>query len=178
MTHNHNKLLEFRELLSIDIDIIDLDIEEIQALDVEKVAIAKAQFAYNATGKFVIVEDTGLYIEAWNGLPGALTRWFLEALGVQGICNALRMERNRKCYIKTALVACDLNVLETFISNLDGEILFEPRGKYGFGFDAIIQPMGYQKSIAEFNPREKNVLSTRKKVVEQFEQYVKRSNIS
>jgi non-canonical purine NTP pyrophosphatase (RdgB/HAM1 family) len=173
VTHNKNKLVEFRELLSLNIDVIDLDIDEIQALDVEQVAISKAKAAHKLTGKFVVVEDTGLYIDAWNGLPGALTRWFLESLGIAGICKVLQTEKNRKCFIKTVLVIYGDNTLEIFTGRLDGEILYHPKGDNGFGFDAIVKPVDSQKSIAEMSTKEKNALSTRRKVIEQFERYVK-----
>ena len=58
-----------------------LDLPEIQALDFAEVAVDKALAAREALGSDlpVLVEDSGLVVGAWNGLPGALTKWFLAA---------------------------------------------------------------------------------------------------
>ncbi len=172
VTHNPDKVLEFQQILSTSVDILDLDITEIQALDVTDVAISKAKTAYEITGKNVIVEDTGFYLNAWSGFPGAFTRWFLESLGVDGICSILKTEKNRLCYIKTSLVICVNGSMNVFTSTLDGEIIDSPRGLNGFGFDKIIKPLDNDKSLAELSSQEKNAISTRRQVVEQLEIFI------
>ena len=177
VTHNTDKVKEFKELVGFDIGIIDFDIPEVQALDVKEVAVYKAQVAYQETGKLSIVEDTGLYIDAWNGLPGAFTRWFLEALGVSGICRVLNAEENRKSYIKTVIVLHGDRILETFTGVLEGEILYEPRGENGFGFDSIFCPKNSQKSLAEMTIQEKNTISTRRKTMDVLKEYITKHNL-
>ncbi|MBI4133281.1 hypothetical protein HY478_01575 [Candidatus Uhrbacteria bacterium] len=51
---------------------------EPQGISVEDIVRVKARDAYGKVGEPVLVEDTGLAFLAWNGLPGALIKWFLE----------------------------------------------------------------------------------------------------
>jgi len=44
----------------------------------------------------VIVEDTGLYFEAWNSLPGALIKWFLMSVNREGILQMMTTFENRQ----------------------------------------------------------------------------------
>lgn len=49
-----------------------------------------------------MVEDTSLYFEVWRGLPGALVRWFLDAVECDGICRMMNREKNRKDQCQTS----------------------------------------------------------------------------
>jgi len=57
-TSNHQKLKEFESILGIKLNHSDLDLDEIQSVDVEEVAIHKAKQAYELLKEPVIVEDT------------------------------------------------------------------------------------------------------------------------
>ena len=86
VSSNDGKVREIEAMLGSPVERVDLDIPEIQALDVEAVVRQKALVAYERVGRAVVVEDTGLALDALGGLPGALVRWFLETLGPGGIC--------------------------------------------------------------------------------------------
>ena len=88
VTSNHNKAREAAEILGVELRSIALDLPELQDLDVAQVAAAKAaaaREALNAPDSPILVEDSGFVIDAWNGLPGALTKWFLASVGNEGI---------------------------------------------------------------------------------------------
>jgi inosine/xanthosine triphosphate pyrophosphatase family protein len=68
-TSNANKFAEAKKILGDDLEQIDIDVDEIQSIDVVDVVEHKAKAAYAVAGEPVIVEDTGLYFEAWNNLP-------------------------------------------------------------------------------------------------------------
>ena len=85
VTANKNKLRGFEEILGMKLEQIEIDLEEIQDIEVEKVVEHKALEAYEKVGKPVIVEDTGLYIEAWKGFPGALAKWVDKTIGFENI---------------------------------------------------------------------------------------------
>lgn len=51
----------------------------------EVVAKEKVLIAYNQTKKAVIVEDTSLCFNAYKGLPGPYIKWFLKAIGCEGL---------------------------------------------------------------------------------------------
>lgn len=88
-TSNEHKAKTVQSVLGRPVQHIKLDLPEIQAIDVKEVIEQKARVAYHLVGKPVLVEDTSLSLQAWNGLPGALIRWFLETVGNEGICRML-----------------------------------------------------------------------------------------
>lgn len=80
-TGNDNKLREAQAILGISLVKAEVgDLEEIQTIDVEELIRHKARGAYEIAGESVMVEDTGLGFVAWNGLPGALIKWFLQSV--------------------------------------------------------------------------------------------------
>lgn len=88
-TSNPNKIREIQAILNQPIEQIEIELAEVQAVAVEEVIEQKAREAFHKLGRPVLVEDTGLAIHAWNGLPGALVRWFLKTVGPAGICRML-----------------------------------------------------------------------------------------
>lgn len=165
-TKNQGKLREVNEILGRDLKQIAVELFEPQGLDVEKVVREKAEDAFHKTGKFVLVEDTSLEFAAWNGLPGALIKWFMESVGKEGILRMLSGEANRKAIAKTAVGFFDGMQTHLFLGEISGTIPSEVRGSGGFGWDPIFVPDGSLKSFAEMTPAEKNAVSMRKLALE------------
>lgn len=165
-TSNRGKLREAAAILGLPIEQIDVDLAEIQALDVEVVVREKAIAAYRATGKPALVDDTGFYVEAWHGLPGALVRWFVQTVGPAGICRMLDGVASRAVVARTAVALFDGS--ETIVSSgeVRGEVLPAPIGAGGFGWDAIFRPEGSDKTFAEMGDEEKNAHSMRRIALE------------
>jgi non-canonical purine NTP pyrophosphatase (RdgB/HAM1 family) len=158
---NQNKRLELERLLSVDLEISQIEVDEIQATDVQRVVEAKAKEAYRVLGRPVLVDDSSLSINAWNGLPGALVKWFISTVGLEGLVKMLEGFEDRSAYIETALCLCSKGELHCFRGRLDGEIALMARGEAGFGYDAIFIPRGHRKTIAEMSPEEKDQVSPR-----------------
>lgn len=161
-TTNKNKLREVSEILGKELKSIEIELVEPQTLDVEEVVKEKAKDAFVKTGKSVLVEDTGIYFDAWNGLPGALAKWFLLAVGNKGILKMMTNESNRKVIAKTAVGFYDGKDTKIFTGEVKGTVPLKLRGQNGFGWDPIFIPEGYEKSFAEMTPEEKNKISMRK----------------
>ena len=87
ITGNAGKAAEFAAMLGIEVTPAKAELTEVQSLDVAAVAARKAADAYARLRQPVLVDDTGLTIHAWNGLPGALAAWFIDTVGPQGILN-------------------------------------------------------------------------------------------
>ena len=81
VTQSEGKLREFERILNRKLELYRLDLPEIQTIDVEEVVTHKVKHAYQELGTPVMIEDTGLYFDAWNGLPGALIKWFVTTIG-------------------------------------------------------------------------------------------------
>ena len=84
-TSNINKLRELSRLLEQKLISVPLDLQEIQTTDLHELLKFKLQQAYEKLHAPVIVEDTSLYFNAWNKLPGPLIKWFLEGMGLEGL---------------------------------------------------------------------------------------------
>ncbi len=168
ITSSANKLAEVERILGRGLRQASLPLEEIQAIDLELVVRHKAHQAYADLGRPVLVEDTGLAFAAWNGLPGALIKWFLTAVGPNGICKLLRGETNRAATATTFFGYCNGTEYRVFAGTVLGIILDEPRGTNGFGWDAIFQPLDSDQTFAEMSPEEKDRFSMRRLALEQL----------
>jgi non-canonical purine NTP pyrophosphatase (RdgB/HAM1 family) len=167
VTSSDDKLAEVRRILPWPVDRADMDLDEPQAVDLETVVVAKAQQARARLGTAVLVEDSGLFIAAWNGLPGALVKWFLQFVGPAGICSMLHQFPSRQATARTLFAYHDKDV-KIFEGSVAGHIPEAPRGDQGFGFDSIFVPDGSERTFAEMSPAEKDTFSMRQRALEKL----------
>ncbi len=161
ITGNVNKVREYERLLGVQLDYQNLDLPEIQATDVRQVARNKAENAYGIVGRPCFVDDTGLTIEAWGQLPGALIRWFLDNVGNEGLLKMLDSNQSRSAYVTTAIGYCDKNGFKLCEGRINGIIANEPKGDNGVGYDTIFIPENQTKTFAEMTNEEKDSRSMR-----------------
>ena len=168
ITGNARKAAEYAAMLGIDVTPAKAELTEIQALDVAQVAARKAADAFAQLGEPVLVDDSGLAIHAWNGLPGALVAWFIETVGPQGILNMSAGLADRRATVTTALGYADAAGLQVFQGSVTGTVATELRGTSGFGYDPIFIPDtdGGQRTYAQMTSEEKNKISHRRRAVE------------
>lgn len=173
-TGNHQKLKEFEEILGIKLNHSDLDLEEIQSVDVEEVAIHKARQAYGLLKEPVIVEDTGLCFEELNGLPGALVKFFIKKLTLDQICSLIK--KDRRAVAVTCIAYFDGKEAKVFRGETKGEIAEKPRGVNGFGWDPIFIPEGYSRTFAELSSEEKTGKFMRKEAIKNLKEFIDKLN--
>ena len=168
-TINKGKLKEAEEILNRRVFGIPAQIEEIQSLDLEKVATQKAVDYYKEIRKPLFVEDVSLSFSALNGLPGAYINDFSKVLGNDGLVELLRYkkDRNAVAQVVVAYVTKTKKVYK-FKGEVKGTIAIKPKGDKGFGWDAIFVPFGDKKTFAEMTLGEKNKYSMRKKALKKF----------
>lgn len=168
ITGNEGKAREYTTLLGLDVSAVKEDLIEIQDLDVVKVVERKVQDAYSKLQAPVLVDDTGLSLNGWNGLPGALVAWFLGAVGAEGILKMAEGVTDRRATVTTALGYADANGVRVFTGTLQGTLTTERRGDGGFGYDSIFVPAGSDLTFAEMSSEQKNAISHRKLAVEKL----------
>lgn len=168
MTGNAGKASEFEQLLGRSIDHQKIPLTEIQALDVREVSEKKAEQAFHELGRPVLVDDTALIVNAWNGLPGALIAWFLDSVGCAGILEMAASLEDRSATVVTALGYADADGAQVFVGELAGELSQSERGEEGFGYDPIFIPAGSDLTFAEMSPDEKNAISMRRLAVDEL----------
>jgi XTP/dITP diphosphohydrolase len=176
VTGRDEKVQEAEAILQMDVEQIRLHVPEIQSLDVVKVVREKAKAAARLSGCTVVVDDTGLYIEALNGLPGALSSHFLDSLHNSGVLRILRGEKNRRAAVRTAVGLCAPGEEPVvFVGETRGSIALEERGTRNFGFDPVFIPDGSHKTYAEMTLADKNKISHRKGAFEKLKHYLSKS---
>lgn len=170
ITGNKDKLHEVRALIPA-VQGIDMDLTEIQEIDAHKIIAAKLAEAQRYQSGSFIVEDTSLYLDAMNGLPGPLVKWFLKAVGVLGIYKLTESFESTRATARTLIGYAEEGGIHFFEGSISGTLV-SPRGTDGFGWDSIFQPDGYEKTFAEMTPEEKSLCSMRKKAVEGLLHYL------
>ncbi|MFT5359690.1 MAG: inosine triphosphate pyrophosphatase, partial [Candidatus Paceibacteria bacterium] len=141
---------------------LSVDLPEIQETDAKKVIEAKIKEAFKHKKGSFIVEDTSLYFDALNGLPGPLIKWFMDKIGNDGLFNLADKLGNTKAEAKTMIgYAENIEDIIYFEGSISGSIV-PPTGDTDFGWDPIFRPDGLQKNFAEISLEEKNSISMRK----------------
>ena len=167
VTGNRGKFEEARRILAecgVELEMLpEAPKLEIQSMDVLEVARTAAYTAYLATGKPVVVEDTGLYIDALKGFPGTYAAHVYNTIGIRGVLKLLEGVEDRRARFVTAVVAVVPPRIVEAVGITEGVITGEPRGGSGFGFDPIFEPLGADKTFAEMSVEEKNRWSHRGK---------------
>jgi len=175
VTANKNKLREMESILELKLKHINLDLDEIQAVEVRKVVEHKTKKAFQKIRKPVLVEDTGLYFKAWNGLPGALIKWFDLTLGYKELCQLLG--KSRQARAQTVIGYFDGKRYKDFIGEIKGSIAKNPKGKRGFGWDSIFIAQIHKKTFAQMTPEEKNNISMRKIAALKLKNFLKQKQL-
>jgi inosine triphosphate pyrophosphatase len=176
VTGNIHKLREVEAILGT-MRHVDLDLPELQELEPRKVVIAKAQAALGQGYSPVLIEDTSLSLTALNGLPGPLIKWFLKALGGEGVYQLAASKQDCSAEVRT-IFGLALGP-QTFIYGegaVQGEVV-SPRGS-GFGWDSIFQPQGSAKTMGEMTPEEKSTFSMRTKALHDLRVQLERFHLS
>ena len=177
-TRNAGKVRELQEILTaaaLDVELVSVDafpdIEDVAETEdsFEGNALLKARAVCAATGLPAIADDSGLAVDALNGMPGIFSaRW----AGKHGDDEAnLRLllaqlhdvpdERRGAEFVCAAVYVDTDDAQLVCTASMRGRIIREPRGANGFGYDPIFA-IG-DRTTAEMTSDEKNAISHRGK---------------
>ncbi len=154
VTGNINKLISARQFLEpygIQVDNVKMDTTEIQSDSIEEIASFSAKEASDKLKCAVLKNDTGFFIEALNGFPGAYAHSVMEQIGTDGILKLMKGIENRKAYYKEAFAYCEYGrepVVFTAITS--GRLAKRKSGSYGMRIDPIFIPDGHSKTMAHY----------------------------
>lgn len=166
--NKHKELLKiFQESGSKHTLIVNKDIPDVieDKNTIEENAKKKAEECYEVFKSPIISDDSGLFVDALDGQPGVHSKRYagLSSTDVennQKLINELKTADNLSAFFKTVLCYFDGLKFITSEGVLKGNIVFEPRGKNGFGYDPIFEVSG--KTLAEMTLDEKSNISHRK----------------
>ncbi|MCX8057361.1 MAG: RdgB/HAM1 family non-canonical purine NTP pyrophosphatase [Ignavibacteria bacterium] len=184
-TNNPHKIQEAQEILqNLGIEIltlkdlgIEIKIEEDQNT-FEGNARKKAHTIFELTQLPTIADDSGLMVEALNGEPGVNSSCYAgEEHNYEKNNQKLLKELKDKPKPHRAKFVCVINYKskiedEIFVGEVTGEIIDEPRGTNGFGYDPLFKPDGYDATYAELPSDIKNRISHRYKALLKFHDYL------
>jgi len=180
-SRNRKKLAELRRVLDgAGVELTLLSLDEVAPFDeapesgatFEENALAKARDAFIATGLASVADDSGLEVDALNGMPGVLSARWSGRHGDDSANTALLLaqmddvpeERRGAAFVSAcALVyrAGDARKETVVRGAWPGSIAREPRGDGGFGYDPVFLPSGSARTAAELTPKEKDAESHR-----------------
>ncbi len=155
-----------------------IEIPEISSDDLETVAMEKAKAAANVTKKPVIVEDTGLYFEAYRDFPGTHPKFVFRSIGYEGIFRLLE-GKSRKAYFRTVVAYCEPGKEpKTFEGISRGEIKEKVSGKpdLALPYDVIFRPEEEARTYSQMTKEEKAKTSHRAKALEAFARWFLKSD--
>jgi XTP/dITP diphosphohydrolase len=182
-TRNDAKLAELRRIVAAlgldEVHILGLD--EVDAFDEAPEtgatfadnALAKARDAAAATGLLAVADDSGLAVDALNGMPGVLSARWSGSTGERRDKDAANLalvldqmadvpEERRGAAFVCAAAAAHPDGREVVVTERwPGRLVRSPRGLNGFGYDPAFVPDGETRTSAEMSPDEKDAVSHR-----------------
>jgi len=175
ITGNNHKFNEAKEVLPNLIQ-QNIDLSEIQEVDPQKIIEAKLLEAYKIYKSAYIVEDTSLFFDCFDSLPGPLIKWFLNDMGNSGLYKLVNTYNNSRAKVIVWIGYIDNHgEIQYFNSSIEGSIV-KPVGENGFGWDQIFKPDGFNKTFAEMSFKEKNKMSMRKDVFMKLKHFLENEN--
>lgn len=173
ITSNKGKLREVsQQLAPLGYEVVQVDYgyPEIQADTHEEVAIFGMEYLekrYQLINP-ILIDDSGLFIEAMKGFPGVYSKHALMTIGCEGILKLMVGEKDRRAYFECMLAYKEPGKDIIFAhGKSQGQIsIAQMPGTYGFGFDPIFIPYlegGHlsDRSFSQLDIEVKNTLSHR-----------------
>lgn len=135
----------------------------------EENALAKARDAHRATGLAVVADDSGLEVEALNGMPGVLSARWSGSHGDDTANHALLLaqlrdvpdSRRGAAFVSACALVYGAGEVVVVRGEWPGTIVREPRGSGGFGYDPVFLPAGSTRTAAQLSADEKDAASHR-----------------
>lgn len=164
MTSNEAKFREVSLLLKergVDLEFLEVRYPEVQANRLEEVVTSALDWLAPIHGDDLVVDDSGLFVQALAGFPGVYSSYVYGTLGGEGILRLLEGARGRRATFQTVLGLRTDGVNHLFRGRCEGTIAEKAKGGQGFGFDPIFVPQGATRTFAEMTRGEKNAVSHR-----------------
>ncbi|MCP4727841.1 MAG: RdgB/HAM1 family non-canonical purine NTP pyrophosphatase [bacterium] len=134
----------------------------------EENAILKAETHFSNTGIITVADDSGLVVDALQGEPGVYSARYAGE-GATDVDNNNKLlaqlknipEEERTGRFKCLMALTMPGKTLTFDGTVDGKIQDRTTGDYGFGYDPLFIPVGYERSFGELGKEVKFKISHR-----------------
>ncbi|HID65918.1 MAG TPA: RdgB/HAM1 family non-canonical purine NTP pyrophosphatase, partial [Aquificaceae bacterium] len=150
-------------------------------------AYLKAKAYYEKFKMPTVADDSGLIVEAISPYPGIYSSRFYEIdlwgkeeikeskdeANIRKLLRVLKNEKNRRAKFVAVIVFYDKDKGFFVEGEVKGVITESPTGDKGFGYDPIFIPEGYDRTMAELSPEEKDLISHRGKALRKLYRILK-----
>ncbi|MBO4551023.1 MAG: RdgB/HAM1 family non-canonical purine NTP pyrophosphatase [Bacteroidaceae bacterium] len=188
-TNNAHKLEEIRQILGDAFSIKGLsdigcyeDIPE-TADTLEGNALQKALYIHEHYGVDCFADDTGLEVDALDGAPGVFTARFGTMNGygeshdananIQCLLDKLKEATTRKARFRTVIALVQNGTEKLFEGIVEGNILTQPVGEGGFGYDPVFAPVEADGlAFAQMSAEAKNAISHRGRATKKLAEFL------
>ena len=149
----------------------------------EENAVLKARSYARQTALFALADDSGLEVEALGGAPGVISARYAGqgasdndhvAFLLRELANAPSANRSARFVCVIALADSTSAIVDVEYGVCEGQIIDEPRGANGFGYDPIFIPQGFDKTFAELPNKIKNDISHRGRALQAARAFLER----
>ncbi|MGM9507875.1 RdgB/HAM1 family non-canonical purine NTP pyrophosphatase [Larkinella sp. GY13] len=183
-TNNANKLAEIAALLGDQFTLKTLQdigcFEEIPETQdtIPGNSRQKAEHVWDHYHVNCFADDSGLEVDALDGAPGVHSAYYgghprSYERNLNLLLTNLKDQTNRRARFRTVITLVIDGQYQSFEGVAEGQILTEPRGTGGFGYDPIFQPDGHDRTFAEMNMEEKGDISHRGKAFAKLVAFLK-----
>lgn len=175
-SHNAGKIREIQDLIgplgftarsAAELNFVEPDET---GTSFEENATIKALASANAAGMPALSDDSGIMIDALGGAPGVYTaNWAEKADGTRDFYMAMEKvekalqeagaaapESRSARFVSVLCLAWPDGHTELFRGEVEGTVVWPPRGTRGFGYDPVFQPLGYDVTFGEMSSEEKH----------------------
>tara|TARA_Y100000589_G_C26925397_1_gene536147 strand:- start:21 stop:596 length:576 start_codon:yes stop_codon:yes gene_type:complete len=173
---NKGKIEEYLKLLSLVkcqllLQPNSIEVKE-DGLTFRENAIKKASEVSQMTNNYAIADDSGICIEALDGKPGIYSSRYAEndQKRIQRILKELDGIQNRNAFFEAHICVCspDGKLILESEAKCFGNIILQPRGNGGFGYDPIFEENSSKLTFAEMNNDIKDACSHRGKAIKKI----------
>lgn len=137
----------------------------------------KAEYVWTHFGISCFADDSGLEVDALHGEPGVDSAYYSgirnHEQNIQKLLRNLADEPNRNARFITVFTLVLHGVEHQFEGIVNGQIVEEPRGAGGFGYDPVFLPDGHDRTFAEMTMDEKGLISHRAQALAKMIAYLK-----
>lgn len=174
ITSNENKIREFKQIIGdkFEFEVEKVEYPELRSDDPCEIVMMCTKSLAEKLKKPIVVEDSGLFINALNDFPGTCTKYNFVRIGNEGILKLMEDKNDRTCSYKSAVGYCEPGKEPMcFLGVENGTIALKEAGSGGWGQDTIFIPQGKTQTYAEIKkPEDVNLF--RRKAVEKLIQFI------
>ena len=143
----------------------------------EENALQKARTVWNALHQNCFSDDTGLEVYALNGAPGVYSARFAGpkadmTANISKLLAELAPHHDRRARFRCVIALILEGETFMFEGCVEGEMMREPQGMHGFGYDPIFLPKGYTQVFAAMPSAEKNAISHRAMALQKLQHFL------